>query len=995
MTSKQSGIMLFLFFLFALLPLLPGQYAQAQDIRLEGRVIDADTQDILIGVNITVVGTERGTTSDRDGVFQINVAENDTLRFSYLGYQTKLVNVDGRSSITVELMDEAIYGEEVVFIGYGVRQVRDNTGSISTVTSADFNAGAITSPGELFQGRIPGVNVTSSDGAPGSGPAIRIRGGSSLSASNDPLYVIDGVPMDGDGISGMRDPLSSINPSDIESITVLKDASATAIYGSRASNGVIVITTKRGQVGQPLSVNYNGKYSYQTPIKTLDLLSPGEFRNVIEDQFGDRGTQRLGNAETDWQDEIYSNAFTHDHDISFSGATSRLPYYASIGFTGNDGILNTSNSDRLTGALALTPSFIDNDLQVDLNLRGSRIENQFANRGAIGAAVAFDPTQPVRLSNGEDRFGGYFAWLDSDGQPIEIATANPVALINQTNDQSTVYRSVGSLKLDYTLPLIPNLTTTLNIGYDYSGVGTGLSEVSDQAAYAFESEAFSGSISEYDQTKRNQLLDFYANYDTDLPQINSYLDVTAGYSWEHNYDEGSTYVTNYNRADTLVVHSDTDYKTENYLVSFFGRANYGFMDRYRLTATFRADGSSRFSEDNRWGLFPSAAFAWSVADEPFMQDFDNLSTLRLRLGYGVTGQQEIFQGNYPYLARYTFSEPTADYRIGDEFIRTLRPEGYNSELKWEETTTYNVAMDYGFFSDRLRGSLEAYHRRTDDLLNVIPVSAGTNFTNQIISNVGSLEVQGIEFDVTGSLIATEQTYWQVNFNTSYNTNEIVNLTTVDDPSYIGVETGGIAGGVGNTIQIHSVGHPRSSFYVHQQAYDRDGNPVEGAFVDRNGDGRITEADMYRLGSPDPDFTFGLSSSIQHRNWDASFSARAHLGNYVYNNVSSEYGFYRDMLYNQYLRNSPASITETNFIDPQFHSDHYVEDASFVRMDNVSLGYTFRNLLATNSTVRLSGTINNAFVITNYSGLDPEVFGGIDNQIYPRPRTFVMGLSINF
>ncbi len=671
-----------------------------------------------------------------------------------------------------------------------------------------------------------------------------------------------------------------------------------------------------------------------------------------------------------------------------------LPYHVSLGFSGDEGLLRTSQNDRLTGSISLSPQFLDGDLQVDLNLRGARVENRFANQAALGSAVAYDPTQPVFVDS--DRFGGYNTWLDGAGNPIPIATDNPVALLEQTRDESTVYRTSGKLQLDYRLPFLQQVTATMNLGFDYSDVGTGENVVTDRAAFAFEGDRLlSGSRTDYEQTRENQLLDLYLNYEEEFSSIDSRLDATLGYSWEHNYEEGSNYSTNYNRADTLIVHGDTQYKTENYLVSFFGRANYTLMDRYRLTATMRADGSSRFHEDNRWGYFPSMAFAWSLDQEPFMRGFGNLSELKLRIGYGVTGQQEILQGNYPYLARYTFSESDARYQFGDEFVQTLRPEGFNRELKWEETTTYNLALDYGFYSNRIRGSLEVYHKETDDLLNVVPVPAGSNFTNRIISNIGSLEVQGIEFDFTGVVLASDQAYWELGFNVSHNVNEITKLTTVDDPGFVGVETGGIAGGVGNTIQIHSTGHARNSFYVYEQVYDEDGNPVEGAYVDRNGDGRITEADKYRFESPDPDVSFGFSSRFQYQNWDASFAARAQIGNYVYNNIKSEYGFFNDMYYNGYLRNSPASVLETGFNQERFHSDHYVENASFIRMDNISVGYTFDDLLDFGSSVRLSGTVNNAFVITNYSGLDPEVFGGIDQVIYPRPRTFVLGVNINF
>lgn len=966
-------------------------------ISVSGIVTDAGDGQPLPGVNIIIKDNPSvGTSTSSDGSYSISApSPQDTLVFSFVGYITQEIPIKGRSTIDVELSTDVQALDDVVVIGYGTQQEEDNTGSITSVSSEDFNEGVITSPEELFRGKAAGVTVTSNSGAPGSGATIRIRGGSSLSASNDPLFVIDGVPLDGGGVSGMRNPLNTINPNDIKSVTVLKDASATAIYGSRASNGVIIIETKEGTVGQELTINYSGKFSVQTNRKQMEMLSADQFRNVIQEQFGQEGTQYLGEANTDWQSQIYENAYSQDHNLSFTGAFNQLPYRISLGYSGNSGILKTSQLDRLTGSLALTPTFLDDRLKVDLNFKGMQVNNRFANQGAIGAALAFDPTKPVKVDEG-NRFGDYYTWVDSDGTPIPIAPSNPVALLNQTNDESTVYRSIGNVKVEYATSFLPELSATLNMGYDYSNVGDGLYTVPENAAFEYTgADQANGVRREYTQKKENELLDFYLNYAEDYESIDSNVDLTAGYSWEHHYSRGSEYATNFDRSDTLVVDQDTDYETEHYIVSFFGRLNYTFKDKYLLTATLRQDGTSRFSEDNRWGLFPSAAVAWKIHEEPFLQNMDKISQLKLRLGYGVTGQQRIGQGDYPYLGRYTYGEPNAAYQFGDEFVQTLRPEGYNANLKWEETATYNVGLDYGFFNNRVLGSVEAYYRETTDLLNVVPVPAGTNFTNRILSNVGTLEVKGFEFNLTGRPISTEDTFWEIGFNLSHNVNEITKLTTVDDPDYIGVETGDIAGGTGNTIQIHSVGHPRSSFYVFEQVYDDNGNPVEGLYVDQNDDGVVNEDDKYRYESPDPDVVLGLSSRFEYKNWDASFSARANLGNYVYNNVASSNAFYSDMLYTQYIRNAPTSIFNTNFNTEQFFSDYYVENASFLRMDNITLGYTFSDIMTAVSSLRISATVQNAFIITEYSGLDPEVFGGIDNNLYPRPRTFMLGLNLNF
>lgn len=977
-----------------------------QDHRVSGTVIEEDTDIPLPGVNITVQGQpDRGTTTNIDGEYTLRVNPDDVLVFSYIGFISQEIPVDGRDRIDVVLESDVAALDELIVIGYGVRERGDNTGSVNVVSSRDFNPGAITSPQDLFQGRAAGVDVVTNSGAPGAGATIRIRGGSSLSASNDPLFVVDGVPLDDSGISGMRNPLNTINPNDIENITILKDASATAIYGSRASNGVVIITTKRGERGQDLRLSYSGKFSYQTNQNRLGVLDADAYRDLLErnNELGSPVINQnalglTGDANTDWQDEIFRNAFGQDHNISATGSVADVPYRVSLGFTGSQGVLRTSSNDRLTGSLAVNPSFLDDDLRVDINFRGMQDSNRFADTGAIGAAAIFDPTQPVRTDNAE--FDDYFAWTASSGAPVGIAPANPVALIEQRDDQSTVYRALGNVQVAYDLPFVENLTATVNAGFDYSDVGNGRLRIPDTAAFEISSSDPTdprGIRSDYDQRKENQILDFYLNYDRDLPGLNSDFDLTLGYSWEYHYERGSTFTTNFNTDVTENVIADNSYETEYYIVSFFGRANYTFADRYLFTATLRQDGTSRFSEDERWGLFPSFAFAWQMHEEDFLSGVDQIDELKLRLGYGVTGQQRIGQGNYPYLPQYTFGQSTAQYLFGNEFVQTLRPEGYNANLKWEETTTYNIGVDYSLFDERVFGTVEAYHRVTNDLLNVIPVPVGTNFTNQILTNIGSLEVQGIEFDITGRLLSTQNSYWQAGFNVTYNRDEITQLTSIDDPSYIGVQVGGIAGGEGNTVQIHSVGHPRSSFYVYEQVYGEDGRPIEGVFVDRSGDGSISSNDLYRHKSPSPDFTFGFSSRYEYMNWDASFSARASVGNYVYNNVASDIGAAFSELYNSagFVTNASGSLAETGFRQPQYLSDHYVENASFFRMDNVTLGYTFDSLFDTATNLRLSATVQNVFTITGYSGIDPEVVGGIDYNLYPRPTTFVLGVNLDF
>lgn len=997
-----NSLLALLFFLFC------GSVAFAQNVEVKGKVSDASTGDALPGVNILIKGTMNGTATNANGMYDLSVSSKDTLIFSYIGYKSRVIPVEGRTTINVKLSSESVKGQELVVIGYGVQKKSDETGSIATVSSSDFNKGAITSPGQLLTGKVAGVTVTPSDGSPGGGQTIRIRGGSSLSASNDPLYVVDGVPLQGGKIDGMRNPLNAINPNDIASITILKNASAAAIYGSRASNGVIIITTKHGRKNQPLKVHYTSQFSMQTIANKINVLSPSEFRSTITSRFGQDGVQYLGKSNTNWQNQVYTNPLSNEQNISITGGIKNFPYRASFNYNGDNGILRTSRMDRLSGSLSLNPTFLNNNLKVDVNLRGIQVNNRFANQDAIGSSVSFDPTQPVKDS--KIPFGGYFAWVntytDSLGVhhiPITIAPGNPMALLNQNHDVSTVYRSIGNAKINYSLPAVPGLNATLNVGYDYSNVGKGIHNIPNNAAFAYNGSLLSsGQRNTYKQRNENQLLDFYLNYKKDISAIKSDINFTGGYSWEHHYSRGSSYNTNYDTADTLIVNSNTEYATEHYIVSFFGRLNYTLMNKYLLTATLREDGTSRFSPQDRWGLFPSLAVAWRLNKEPFLSKIPAISNLKLRLSYGVTGEQRINQGDYPYLSTYMYSQSTAEYEFGNQFIKTLRPGGYNPNLKWETTTTYDAGLDYGFFNNRLSGSIDGYIRKTTNLLNVIPVPQGTNFTNQILTNVGSLALRGVEFDITGKPIVTDKTYWEINFNVTHEFNKITKLTNVNNPDYVGVLTGGINGGTGNTIQINSVGFPRDAFYVYQQVYNKNGKPVEGVYVDQNGDGIINSQDLIRYKSPNPTVTFGFSTSVQYKNWDLSMTAHADVGNYVYNNVASSYGFYSQMLVSQgYLNNVVSSIKNTNFNNAQYFSSYYVQNASFLRMDNISVGYNFKKVLNTNMNARISGTVQNVFIITKYTGVNPEVYNsgtgtyGIDNNIYPLPRTFMLGLSLNF
>lgn len=986
--------------LLACLAIVTGLSAQNM-ITVKGKVIDATLKEGVIGANVVVKGTTNGTITDYDGNYTLSdVPSNGILVFSYIGMEAKEVPVNNQKVINVTLSESSVALKEVVAIGYGSVKKGDATGSVTAIKADEISRGVATSPQDLLQGKTPGVVVTSAGGAPGSGATIRIRGGSSLTASNDPLVVIDGVPVDNSGISGVSNPLSTVHPNDIESFTVLKDASATAIYGSRASNGVILITTKRGgsglKGGQKVRVNYDGNVRVNTRAKSVDVLSGDQFREAMQEYWGDvpQAIALMGQDNTDWQDQIFRTSVSTDHNVSVSGAGRNLPYRVSVGFTADNGILKTSHMDRTTLSVALSPTFFDQHLRVNLNAKGMYIKNRFADQGAIGAAVVFDPSQPVYSDNFGSGIGnGYFSWL----RPTEtgflfndIATINPLALLDQRKDVSEAYRSLGNAQFDYKFHFLPDLKANLNLGYDVSK--------SDGSVNIFENSPLSykennkngtGQRNRYDQYKYNLLLDFFLNYNKEFKSIMSRLDVMAGYSWQHFYRKENSKTTTYLGEETY----SSDFKTENYLVSFFGRLNYTFMDRYLLTFTLRNDNSSRFSKDNRSGVFPSVALAWKMTEEPWLRDQDIVSDLKLRAGYGITGQQDIYS-DYPYLARYTAELGYALYPMGGVgYVPPLRPDGYDPNIKWEETKTFNVGFDYGFFDQRISGTFDYYYRDTKDLLNKIPVPAGSNLTNEIITNVGSMTNRGIEFSINTKPIVSKDWNWDLGFNVTYNENKITKLNLSSDPNYY-VATGGISGGTGQTVQAHKVGYPAYSFYVYEQVYDKDGNPLEGVYVDRNRDGVINDADKFIMHNPAPKVTMGLTSKLLYKNWDFSFSLRANVGNYVYDNLeagnTNSSGFYNS---NQFLNNMLAR--GTYFKNPQYMSSYYVRNASFLRCDNITLGYSFENISRAISNLRVYSTVQNPFVITKYSGLDPEVFGGIDNNVYPRPISVMVGASISF
>lgn len=983
MSIKQINLRVLLFSLCILIMPL----AFGQDKTVSGKISDP-SGEALPGVNIVIKGTTRGVVSDMDGNYTISAPAGATLTFSYIGYLSQDVIVGNESTVNVTLQTDIANLEEVVVIGYGTVKKSDATGSVATVSSKDFNRGAITSPQDLLVGKSAGVVITTSGGAPGSGSTIRVRGGSSLNASNDPLIIIDGVPIDNNNVSGSSNFLSFVNPNDIETFTVLKDASATAIYGSRASNGVILITTKKGKVGSKLRINYDGSVSVANAVKFLDVYSGDELRQLAlenESLFGVDNFSKLGSANTNWQKEIFRTAISHDHNLSVSGAYKSLPYRASVGYTDQNGILKNTDMQRVTGAISLDPVFLKNTLKVSVNAKAMSTEHNFGDAGAIGSAVNMDPTQVVMDGNPET--GGYFQWPTYGAN---LGTPNPVQQLMEVDNRSSVQRVIANIQLDYQLPFISGLRANLNLATDYAD-SEGHNNRPRTTPGTLTGE-YLGSLNNYTATNKNNLLDFYLNYVKELPSLTSKIDVTAGYSWQHFERENKSHQTGYERPNVPTKEVNSGFTTENYLVSFFGRLNYTLAEKYLLTLTLRNDGSSRFAEDNQWGLFPSAAFAWKIKDESFLRDVNMISDLKLRLGWGVTGQQDI--GNdYPAQALYRESSVGSYYLIGGEYIPTLRPDPYDPNIKWEETTTQNVGLDFAFLRDRISGSIDLYQRVTKDLLNRVTIPTGSNFSNTLFTNVGSLENRGIEVALNVIPVSNKDMSLNLGVNFTYNKNEITKLLMSDDPKFIGVLYGD---GMTGEKQVTRVGYPAYSFFVNKQVYDPSGRPIEGLYVDLAGKGGTINGNndnKYIYHNPVADYLIGFSARFTYKNFDIAASTRSSIGNYVYNQLAA--GASLDQMYQiGYFKNFPKFLDDTKFVKRQFTSDYFVENASFFKLDNISAGYSFQNVISKMG-VRLSFTVQNALTVTKYKGIDPEVSGGIDNNFYPRPRTFMFGVSLSY
>lgn len=999
----------------ALLVLLVGLFlsigAFAQQIAVKGHVKDT-TGEPVIGANVLVKGTTNGTITDFDGNFMLNVPKDAILSVSFVGY--KSAEVKAASSVIVTLEDDSQVLDAVVVIGYGSVKKNDMTGSVTAIKPDKLNKGLITNAQDMMTGKIAGVSVVSKGGAPGAGATIRIRGGSSLTAENDPLIVIDGLAMDNKGVKGLSNPLSMVNPNDIESFTVLKDASATAIYGSRASNGVIIITTKKGQAGARPTISYDGNLSVSNVKSTVDVMDGNQFRSFIKDIWGEdsEAYSKLGNANTDWQKEIFRAAVSTDHNLTISGGLKNMPYRVSFGYTNQNGIVKTSKFERYTASVSLAPSFFQDHLKVNANLKGMIAKNRYADGGAVGSAVSFDPTQSVRSDDPYHQyyFDGYFQW-NTDASSLNDDTwkrtfngnapGNPVALLEEKNDRAISKSLIGNLELDYKFHFLPDLHAHVNGGMDLS---TG-KQYTDVSPYSSTNNYY-GSYGWEEKDKYNLSLNAYLQYSKDFTDKH-HFDVMAGYEWQHFHDTSDQeYWGLYPLSNNVVENRGQRYNntasgsaTESYLVSFFGRINYTLLNRYLFTATVRQDGSSRFHKDNRWGLFPSFALGWKLKEEAFLKDVDVLSDLKLRLGYGITGQQNINSGDYPYLAVYETNKDGAYYPILGEGI-TYRPNAYNPDLKWEKTTTYNVGVDFGFLNNRINGSVDYYYRKTTDLLNSVFVSAGTNFKNKVLSNVGSLENSGVEFSINSKPIVTTNLTWDLGFNITYNKNEITKLTSGDSKNYYVAAGDNIGGGRDMKAMAHAVGYPASSFYVYQQVYDANGKAIENEFVDRDGNGIINGDDRYFYKKPTADVLMGLTSRLSYKSWDFSFSLRASLNNYVYNSVeaggsdcnpTSIYSF--GALNNRPLMGVANNIQSLS--DNTLLSDQFVQNASFMKCDNITLGYTFKKLFGAPLSGRVYAAVQNVFTITKYKGLDPEVENGLDNNIYPRPLTTLIGLSLNF
>lgn len=962
----------------------------AQTRTIKGEVTDAQNGEALIGATVMVEGEKGGTVTDFDGNFSLQVSSSaKKIKVSYIGYIDKVLSISDNMKVKLESDSKAL--ADVVVIGYGTARKSDLTGSVATVKSKDFNKGLVSSPEQLINGKVSGVQIMSNSGSASAGSTIRVRGGASLNASNDPLIVLDGVPLEQGGISGNSSNfLSMINPSDIESMTVLKDASSTAIYGSRASNGVIIITTKKGQQ-RAVKVNFNTTNSLQTRAQMVDMLSRDEFVNVINQYGTDNQKSLLGTANTDWNDEVYRTAFGTDNNLSVSGSIDKwLPFRVSVGYYNQSGLVRKDNVERWTGNVVLTPSFFQDHLKLTINAKGTLNNNSFNNGGAVWAAATFNPTIPVY--SGNDKYGGYNEALDADGYPVNAGVRNPRGLVDLYDSKSKVSRFIGSMDVDYKVHFLPDLKLHATVGADYAK-GDGTVYVPAYAAQSYnKDESLGGSDYKYGpQKNENRLLTLYANYAKYFEDIKSNVDLTAGYDYQYWKSTTPLYYTKSAAGTNLSTVKASDYR--HVMLSYYGRINYSFDGKYLLTATVRRDASSRFSKDTRWGTFPSVALGWTLTEEPWLKNQKVLSNLKLRASYGVTGQQEGI-GNYNYLPVYTYSVTGAEAFINGQYINTYRPEAYVSDLKWETTTSWNFGLDFGFLDGRIGGAIDFYTRKTKDLLASVPTAAGTNFSKTILTNVGNVDSKGIEVSLNATPIQTKDWEWNLSYNFTWQNMKVKNLSLTKGGSQTNVKVGPSIDAY--QFQVLSEGYEPYMFYVYHQLYDsKTGKPIEGAYADLNNDGEINESDLYRYHSPAPKYIMGLSTSLRYKQLTLGMSFRANIDNYVYNGMGMSTGAFETVSYNNsQLNNLNTSFLKTGFKTRQYLSDYYVENASFLKLDNLSLSYNVGKINKWAS-LTVSAMVQNVFTITGYSGTDPEVPNGMDNSFYPRPRTYSVSLGLQF
>ena len=985
---------------------LLAQISFAQDRVITGKITDSKDGSPVQGASVVAKGNRTGAQTGVDGTFRISVpATVNALIVSSVGFATQEVSIEGKTSVEVSLVVVNASMGEVVVVAYGTRRRGDLTGSVTAVSAKDFQKGNINSPEQLLQGKVAGLQVTTGGGSAGGGSRIRIRGGASLNASNDPLIVIDGVPVEGNGVAGSANLLNSINPNDIESMTVLKDASATALYGSRASNGVLIITTKKGMKGK-MKFTYNTMFSVGIIGDKVDVLTGDQVRSIIDADAAATGNNTYknlyGQSNTNWQDEIYQAAFGFDNTISASGSLGKIPFRASIGYLNQDGILKTNNFSRFSTAINLNPKFLEDHLSVNVSVKASQTKNRFANEGAIGNAVSFDPTQPV--TTGNKAWGGYWEWLQTDGNPIDLSNRNPLGLLNLRDNRSKVGRVIGNVQLDYKLHFFPDLHILANLGVDYAS-GSGNDNIDSLSPTNYK---VGGRRTYYEQQKVNNLADFSLFYTKEIKSIRSKIDVLAG----HSYQSFLTKVTNLpsfsyraiadptrpGKLDTIQGSEPTFLtdRPEYRLESYIGRINFTVMDKYLLTASIRSDASSKLNPKDRVGYFPAVALAWKMKDE-FFRTSNVVTDLKLRLGWGITGQQDGI-GYYSYLPRYSLGNASAQYQFGNSFVSVLRPEGYDPFLKWETTTTSNIGLDFGFAKNRISGSIDFYSRKTKDLLADVPVAAGANFVNMIVTNVGDIESEGVELTINTTPVKNKNLTWDFGFNYTYNKATITNLLKNPDPNFKGQEVSFIGGGTGNSIGIHAVGESPYTFIMYKQIYDENGRPIDGLFEDINRDGIINSDDRYLYKRPAADVLLGINTQLTYKEFTFGMAGHGALGNYLYNNVNSNNGVLRAIKNPiNFIGNATTDYLNTGFDNNRYFSDYYIDNASFFRLDNINLGYNVGRILKDKASMRVSASVQNVFVITKYKGLDPENASdlGIDNNIYPRPRIFSLGFNFDF